>query len=328
MFLCPCFAGARVRVLIPSSVAVRSERASELADAEKRLRRLLSEPAERREEPSGIVLRAAGWRAEGAAKRETELAALRRLWEGLRVEEDARAAIIPAALPGRAAARLPEQRLRRLLGAGLTRQSQDRFYDGSSASGRAAPPIAAAGAAPVAKTPALAGPISDLRVRSGIPLLAYTGRAQKPSLAHGAWEVVKGGGGVVRDMVSWKGLAVVVGAVALVTIAPVTVYGLLALGAAVGGWTIGQALLHGSAAYRDGDVERFNAACRELGRGALSLGLSIYGARYAPINLKPHIPRTGGEWKALSSSMDDESVVLFSLLRGKGSAPGPEPPPR
>lgn len=217
----------------------------------------------------------------------------------------------------------------RVLDAGLTRESQGRFYDGSFASGRA-PSVVASGAmvsrTPVAKVSVLSSPERIRRSQVAIPQPSSPERGEKPSLVHGAWEAVKGGGGVVKDMVSVKGLVVAVGAVALVTVAPVTVYGLLAVGAAVGGWTIGKALLHGSSAYRDGDTARFNEACREFGRGALSLGLSLYGARYAPTNLKPHIPRTSGEWKALSTSMDDESVVLFSLLRGKGSAP--EPPPR
>ncbi|OGS37498.1 MAG: hypothetical protein A2506_09020 [Elusimicrobia bacterium RIFOXYD12_FULL_66_9] len=314
---------AQVRVVIPSSPAERAGRSSELADAEKRLRALLADPAERREDAAGVVLHAAAWRAGGAARREAEVAALRRNWAGLRIEEGApaSASLPPGAVvpPGSAVARLPKERLERLLGAGVSRESQSRFYDGSSASGRAASSFVAARTGTSAKGHAAAASGKTLRLSAKIPPLVFAAGVPKPSLSRGAWEAVKGAGGVVKDMISWKGLAVAVGAVALVTVAPVTIYGLLAVGAAVGGWTIGKALLHGTAAYKAGDTARFNEACREFGRGALSLGLALYGARFAPTNLKPHIPRTGGEWKALSTSMDDESVVLFSLFRGKGS---------
>jgi len=116
---------------------------------------------------------------------------------------------------------------------------------------------------------------------------------------------------------TWKGLAVAAASVAIVTVAPVALYGLLALGAVFSVYTIGKAVVNGRAAYKAGDSKAFYGASQEMGRGVLGLGLTILGARHLPTNLRPHLPRTGGEWKALAAAMDDEPVIAVSLLRDK-----------
>ena len=105
------------------------------------------------------------------------------------------------------------------------------------------------------------------------------------------------------------------------TVAPVAIYGLLAVGAAFAGWTIGKALVNGTAAYKAGDAEKFYAASREMGRGTLAMGLTLLGARHAPTNLRPHFPRTSGEWRAVAAAMDDEPVVAVSILRDRAKKP-------
>jgi hypothetical protein len=126
-------------------------------------------------------------------------------------------------------------------------------------------------------------------------------------------EVLKGAGETVRSVFTWRGLATAAAAVAIVTVAPVAVYGFLAVGAAVGGYTVGKAIYDGVRSYRKGDAEGVYAASRQFGTGALTLGLSLYGARHTPTNLRPHLPKAG-EFKALLSSMDDEAVVAATLL--------------
>lgn len=313
---------AAVRLVLPLSPAGGNGFSAERIDAESRLRSLLSAPVDRRENSYGIILSAAGWRAE-EARRRMELGDLLRLWPGLRVEEDQAAS---TNLPTRGTARgsrLADKRLHALLDAGSTRDSQTRFYDGIVPAGGAALDVAAVGA-PAARTLLLTSPAPTRRHVGAAAPPSPPNPTKAPSLSRGAWQVVKGGAEVISDMISVKGLLVAVGAVALVTAAPVAVYGLLALGALVGGWTIGKALLHGSAAYRQADEAGFHEACRELGRGTLTLGLSLYGAQYAPTNLRPHLPRTGNELKALSGSVDDESVVLSSLLQNTGGHKRPE----
>lgn len=129
--------------------------------------------------------------------------------------------------------------------------------------------------------------------------------------------MLKGAGHTIAEVFTWKGLAVAAASVALVTLAPVTIYGLLALGAAFAGWTIGKALVNGTAASRAGNAEGFYAASREMGRGALALGLTLMGARHAPTNLRPHFPRSSGEWRAMAAAVDDEPIVAMSILRGR-----------
>lgn len=88
------------------------------------------------------------------------------------------------------------------------------------------------------------------------------------------------------------------------------------LGAATSGWAIGKALVAGRAAYASRDAEGFDAAAQELGRGALGMALVLAGARHPPANLRPHLPRGSGEWRALAAAMDDEPVIAMSLMRG------------
>jgi hypothetical protein len=120
---------------------------------------------------------------------------------------------------------------------------------------------------------------------------------------------------------TWKGLAVAAASVAIVTVAPVAIYGLLALGAVFSVYTIGKAVVNGRAAYKAGDSKAFYGASQEMGRGVLGLGLTVLGARHLPTNLRPHFPNTSGEWRAMVAAMDDEPVIAVSLLRDRAKKP-------
>lgn len=200
----------------------------------------------------------------------------------------------------------------------LERAGQDRFYDGSLAvrgSAVAAGPFAPAPAARVAMT------ASAPRFKSAPPPPPAQTAAAPISWKRAGVEVLKGAGQTIAAVFTWKGLAVAAASIALVSVAPVAIYGLLALGAAFGGYTIGKALVSGTKAYKSGDAEGFYAASREMGRGTLALGLTLLGARHAPTNFRPHFPRTSGEWRAMAAAVDDEPIVAMSILRGKSDKP-------
>lgn len=209
------------------------------------------------------------------------------------------------------------------LDVGSSLERQNLHYDG--AIGRAAPAAMPAASAVGAASAAASRPAP---LPAAAPRAAHATVPPSPSVAakpEGVrWgkvgiEILKGAGETVRSVFTWRGLATAAAAVAIVTVAPVAVSAFLAVGAAVGGYTVGKALYDGVRAYRKGDAEGVYAASREFGTGALTLGLSFYGARHTPTNLRPHLPKAG-EFKALLSSMDDEAVVAATVLdkiRGK-----------
>ena len=86
-------------------------------------------------------------------------------------------------------------------------------------------------------------------------------------------------------------------------------------------YTIGKAIVDGRAAYKAGDAAKFYGASQEMGRGVLGLTLTALGARPLPPTLRPHIPSTSGEWRALAAAMDDEPVIAVSLLRDRAKKP-------
>jgi len=288
-----------------------------VARTEAAVKRLFEAPARAGNE---LAFTAPSWKTNlPLAEREALLRSLEAVWgKRLAVRADA-AASTPVAAPPPSAlnfrARTDAIRAR-LDGAPrpLERSGQDRFYDGSrsaQASAVAAGPFAAAPAARVAFT------ASAPRLKAAPPPAPA-----KPAPAPISWkkagvEVLKGAGQTIAAVFTWKGLAVAAASIALVTVAPVAIYGLLALGAAFGGYTIGKALLNGTKAYKAGDAEGFYAASREMGRGTLALGLTMLGARHAPTNFRPHFPRTSGEWRAMAAAVDDEPIIAMSLLRGK-----------
>lgn len=287
--------------------------------------KLLESPARDPRAP-GLVLTAPSWKSGVApAERERLIKALEAVWgPRFSVREDAAPAARalvppPAALDFRGRT----DALRARLDAAprpLERAGQDRFYD----NGRSAPASdgAVAAGASSSPRPRFAFTAAAPRPAAAIPPSPSSPKAPSPiSWKKAGVEMLKGAGRTIADVFTWKGLAVAAASVALVTVAPVAIYGLLALGAAFSVWTIGKAVVNGRAAYKAGDAEKFYAASREMGRGVLGLTLTALGARHLPTNLKPHFPNTSGEWRAMASAMDDEPVIAVSLLRDHGKKP-------
>lgn len=287
--------------------------------------RLLESPS-RSAEAGGVAFTGANWKRDLApAERERLTRSLRALWgERLSIREDG----VPRAATGNAPpasaldfrGRTDAMRARldgtpRPMG----RASQDGFYDGSAAaSGSAA---VAAGAPRAASARRFASSAAVPKAKAAIPPPPAPPAAAPISWRKAGVELLKGAGGTIKDMFTWKGLAVAAASIVLVTVAPVAIYGLLVLGAAFSGYMIGKALAQGTAAYKAGDSAKFYGASREMGRGLLGLGLTMLGARHAPTNLRPHLPRTGGEWKAMAAAVDDEPIIAMSILREHGKKP-------
>lgn len=261
-----------------------------------------------------LLFEAPGWSSKlDAPGRERALAALKQAWgDRVSVQEDAAAA--PRAADSRLASAAPRADLSRAREAlGRTpelsgKSSQDRFYDGGTRGDET--PAAAAFPASRESLPRVA---AAPKARAAVPA-PWAPRAEV-SVARMGKEALKGAFGVVKDAISWKGLAIAAGSVALVTLAPVTVYAILGVGAVMAGWTIGKAIANGYQARKRGDAEGVYAASREFGRGAFTLGLTMLGARHPPASLKPHFPSTSGEWQAIASAVDDEPIIVMSLLR-------------
>lgn len=202
----------------------------------------------------------------------------------------------------------------------LERGAQDRFYDGGR-SGQGSVVAASGPASPSAVRRAAFTPQAP-RLRAAPPPPPPAKKTASPiSLKRAGWEFLKGAGHAVAEVFTWKGLAVAAGSIALVTVAPVAIYGFLVLGAAFAGWTIGKALVDGYAAHKAGDAEKFYGASREMGRGALAMTMTMIGARHAPTNFKPHFPRTSGEWRAMAAAVDDEPIIAMSILRDRAKNP-------
>lgn len=313
----------------PGSAAVRLSVApgplspEAVARTEAAAARLLESPARDARAP-GLVLTAPSWKAGVApAERERLLKVLEAVWgRRFSVREDAAPAAARALVPPPAALafRGRTDALRARLEAAprpLDRAGQDRFYDGGRTSERTA--VSAGAPAP---RPRFAFTAAAPRPAAAIPPSPSAPKAASPiSWKKAGVEMLKGAGRTIADVFTWKGLAVAAASVALVTVAPVAIYGLLALGAAFSVWTIGKAVVNGRAAYKAGDADKFYEASREMGRGVLGLTLTALGARHLPTNLKPHFPNTSGEWRAMASAMDDEPVIAVSLLRDHGKKP-------
>jgi len=274
-----------------------------------------------------VLFTAPSWKTQiPPVERARQLEALKSIW-GTRfsVHEDAPAAAASSAVvpppSAKQRARLQEMKAR-LAGAShpLNASSQNVFYDGSLAGKEAAVSAVAAGGAS-ARKPVLTA--TAPKHKAAPPPAPTTAKpATKPiSWKRAGLEMLKGAGHTIAEVFTWKGLAVAAGSIALVTVAPVAIYGLLVLGAAFSGWTIGKALYNGTAAYKAGDAEAFYGASREMGRGLLALGMTMMGARHTPTNLRPHFPNTGGEWRAMAAACDDEPIVAMSILRGRTEKP-------
>ena len=237
-----------------------------------------------------------------------------------KAQASAAKAAAPRDASPRVNAALERKKIAAALDVGATRTRQNLYYDNArGASAVAGAPVRAEFKA--AEAPAQISAQKGLKTNTP-PAPARKNGKEPIKLGRVALETVKGAGDVVRGLFSWRGLATAAAAVAFVTVAPVAVYGFLALGAAVGGYTIGKAIYNGVKGYREGNAEEVYAASREFGQGALTLGLSLYGARHAPKSLRPHFPKPH-EYKALLSSCDDEAIVITSLLqklRGKTAA--------
>lgn len=274
----------------------------------------------------GLNFTAPSWKSSlTPAERERRLRALAALWgKRFSIREDSPAAWQPAAMqppPSAFDYRARTDAMRARLAAAprpLDRIGQDRLYD-ASASGQGSP-VAAVASAPGAARP-LAARASAPKLKSAPPPPPAPAAAAPISWKKAGVEVLKGAGHAIGDVFTWKGLAVAAASVAIVTVAPVAIYGLLALGAAFSVYTIGKAVVNGRAAYKAGDSKAFYGASQEMGRGALALGLTILGARHLPTNLRPHFPNTSGEWRAMAAAMDDEPVIAVSLLRDHGKKP-------
>lgn len=285
---------------------------------------LLEAPA-RASVAGGLGFTAPSWKKDlTQAERARRIRALEDLWgKRLTVRDDSPAAWQPTAMqppPSAFDYRAHTDAIRaRLEGAPrpLGRASQDRFYDASAGQGSS---VAAAASAPAYARPLAAG-ASAPKLRPSPPPPPAPAAAAPISWKKAGVEVLKGAGHAITDVFTWKGLAVAACSVALVTVAPVAIYGLLALGAAFSVYKIGKSAVDGRAAYKAGDAKAFYAASQEMGRGALGLGLTIMGARHLPTNLRPHFPNTSGEWRAMASAMDDEPVIAVSLLRDHGKKP-------
>ena len=283
--------------------------------------KLLESPVREPRAP-GLAFSASAWKRDlPPAERERLLKVLADAWgRRLAVREDAAPA--PFAPPASALEfRGRTDAIRaRLAGAPrpLDRSAQDALYDGGRTSGA---PAVAAGASS-APRPRVALTAPPPRPAAAVPPSPSPPHAASPiSWKKAGVEVLKGAGHAIKDVFTWKGLAIAAGSVALVTVAPVAIYGLLALGAVFSAYTIGKAIVDGRAAYKAGDAAKFYGASQEMGRGVLGLTLTALGARHLPTNLRPHIPSTSGEWRALAAAMDDEPVIAVSLLRDRAKKP-------
>ena len=330
--ICPAWsegAGVRVTVRLPRDLGQQA-----LTDFEASKRAIVSLLAPGSREVSGTVeashlvytrVSDEGYNlALPEAQRRRMLSNLLEVWKGaLTVEDLPEVGTAPAQAPrkmprlSRINTRATGRRVTEALNVGVSRERQNLYYDQARAHG-GIPAVAAAESKAVSKAQA------DL-AEKGLKINALPSPKSPQVKQEVRWgrvglEALKGVGEVVREVFTLKGLAIAAGAVALVTVAPVTVYGLLALGVAMGGYTVGKAIYDGVTARRKGDVGGVYAASREFGKGALTLGLSLYGARHVPKNLTPHIPRAG-EYKALLSSMDDEAIVVTSLFERFRSKP-------
>lgn len=315
----------------PGSAAVRLSVApgplppEALARTEAAAAKLLESPVRDPRAP-GLALTAPSWKAGvSPAERERLIKALEAVWgRRLSVREDAAAgarALVPP--PSALDFRGRTDAMRARLDAAprpLAKGAQDRFYD----NGRSAPSSdgAVRAGASVSPRPRFAFTAAAPRPAAAVPPSPASPKSAAPiSWKKAGVEVLKGAGQTIKDVFTWKGLAIAAASVALVTVAPVAIYGLLALGAVFSVWTIGKAVVNGRAAYKAGDAEKFYGASREMGRGLLGLTLTALGARHLPTNLKPHFPATSGEWRAMAAAMDDEPVIAVSLLRDHGKKP-------
>jgi hypothetical protein len=307
--------------IAPGPMAPDAVKATEAASAQ------LMEAPVRTAVAGGLDIAAASWKKDlSPAEKERQLRALMALWgKRLTIREENPAAWQPAANeppPPAFDYRARTAAIRgRLEGTPrpLGRTSQDRFYDGSVA-GKGATVAAVAPAPASART--LAAGAAAPKLKSAPPPPPPAPAAAAPiSWKKAGVEVLKGAGHAIADVFTWKGLAVAAASVAIVTVAPVAIYGLLALGAVFSVYTIGKAVVDGRAAYTAGDSKAFYHASQEMGRGVLGLGLTILGARHLPTNLRPHFPNTSGEWRAMLAAMDDEPVIAVSLLRDHAKKP-------
>ncbi|MBI5200082.1 MAG: hypothetical protein HY925_00720 [Elusimicrobia bacterium] len=310
---------AQVRVSVTPAVSdpVR------LAAVEAALRPMLQAP--KITQASGrLVLESPSWAFE-PGRRSRALQALKAEWgDRLRVEEGS---LLPPLSP--VVAHAPRisidpailERLRRAPRL-ESRDSQDAFYDRNFWSGEPETVSAARSGGTVRLVSAHATGPQVVREEPPAP---EPKAPENISWGRAALEVGKGALGVVKNVFTWKGAAVVAGSLALVTLAPVTIYGLLVLGAATSGWQIGKSLVQGYQAHQEGDAAKFYEASRGMGQGLLTLGLSLLGSRHPPTSFKPHFPKTRGEWQAFAAAMDDEPLVIMSLTGG-GKAHVPAAP--
>lgn len=288
--------------------------------------RLLEAPVRDSVAP-GLVINAPSWKRDlPPAERRALLSELQAFWgPRLTVREAAGPAAASGPVPPAGSIDFRERTdaMRARLDAAprpLERGAQGRFYDGSRSSAGSA--VAASVAAAPSAGPRFAYAPAGPRLRAAPPPPPPAKKAASPiSWKRAGWEFLKGAGHAVKEVFTWKGLAVAAGSIALVTVAPVAIYGFLVLGAAFAGWTIGKALVNGYAAHKAGDAEKFYGASREMGRGALAMTMTMIGARHAPTNFKPHFPRTSGEWRAMAAAVDDEPIIAMSILRDRAKKP-------
>lgn len=276
---------------------------------------------------AGLVINAPSWKRDlPPARRQALLDQLQGLWGRRLAVRDTAAAAASASGPVPPAAALEfrarTDAMRARLDAAprpLERAAQDRFYDARRSGQGSA--VAASGTYASASGRRFAyAPAAPRRAAAPPPAPARESAAPI-SWKRAGVEFLKGAGHAVAEVFTWKGLAVAAGSIALVTVAPVAIYGFLVVGAAFAGWTIGKALVNGYAAHKAGDAEKFYGASREMGRGALALTMTAIGARHAPTNLKPHFPRTSGEWRAMAAAVDDEPIIAMSILRDRAKKP-------
>ncbi len=314
--------GASVHLNVaPGPMAAEAVKRTEAAAA-----KLLEAPV-RDPLAAGLVINAPSWKRNlPRARRRDILDELQALWgRRLAVREDAAPApFAPGPVPPASALefRARTDAMRAALDAAprpLERGAQDRFYDASRADAGSA--VVASGALGPAGRRVAYSPAAP-RLTAAPPPPPPARKAASPiSWKRAGVEFLKGAGRAVAEVFTWKGLAVAAGSIALVTVAPVAIYGFLVLGAAFAGWTIGKALANGYAAHKAGDAGKFYGASREMGRGALALSLTLIGARHAPTNFKPHFPRGSGEWRAMAAAVDDEPIIAMSILRDRTKNP-------
>ncbi len=106
-----------------------------------------------------------------------------------------------------------------------------------------------------------------------------------------------------------------VGAVALTVAVPAAAWGLLAVGVGVGVYQIGKGIVNARKAYKAGNEEKFYKSAQTVGGGLLTTGLSVFGFKYAPKNLHPHVPRVWADWKAPIATIDNLGVVGNAIGR-------------